>query len=179
MVTQQTCFLCKKKLGWIDDKFGKKVLSDSNIPIPEGFEMEDVLCYKCFKSEEARLNKPVQQPLKSQTEFLAKDEEVSSKCNADNIGKKEHKILDKAARILVPEAKYVYDSAKRGTPAKCPRCGKSLPKHSLTCLAKQMANPFYLMGAGIEFSNEAEKAYCSKCNGFLPDHKDGCPLKKK
>jgi len=71
MVTQQTCFLCKKKFGWIDDKFGKTALSNSNIPIPEGFGMEDMLCYKCFKSEEDRLNKPVQQPFKSQTEFLA------------------------------------------------------------------------------------------------------------
>jgi len=46
----QYCFLCKKKFGLIDEKFGKTMLTNSNIPIPEGFDLEDKLCYKCFKA---------------------------------------------------------------------------------------------------------------------------------
>jgi len=65
-VTQQTCFLCKKKFGWLDDKFGKTSLSNSNIPIPEGFGVEDIICYECLKSEEKRLQTSPP-PIESQT----------------------------------------------------------------------------------------------------------------
>ena len=42
----------------MDDKFDTSALTNSNIPIPEGFGLEDELCYDCFQSEEQRSYKP-------------------------------------------------------------------------------------------------------------------------
>lgn len=42
----------------MDDKFDKTTLTNSNLPIPEGFGLEDKLCYNCFQTEEQRSYKP-------------------------------------------------------------------------------------------------------------------------
>lgn len=56
----QTCFLCKKKLGYIDDRFGELEISYSNIPIPERFGEEDVICYKCLQIKKIEREKGVE-----------------------------------------------------------------------------------------------------------------------
>lgn len=50
-MVQQNCFLCKKKLGLIEDKFNRKDLTSLSIPIPEDFGLKDKMCSKCFHSK--------------------------------------------------------------------------------------------------------------------------------
>ncbi len=110
---------------------------------------------------------------------LTKDDKICSMCLDNEELKKKESNTDKYLRTFAPEWKYVLDSKERGQEIKCKSCGKVLPKHSLTCMAKQFANPFGMMKYGAELSKEASEAYCSKCHGFLPEHKDGCPLKSE
>ncbi len=118
------------------------------------------------------------------SENLTENDKVCSSCGdkLENEGRKykdENKdYKDKFVRTLLPEWTYVDDSSKHGKEVKCPRCDKVLPAHSLTCLAKQLSNPFYLHNAVQDFAKEVKNAYCPTCKGYLPEHKDGCPLKK-
>ena len=66
------CFLCNKKLGWLDDKFGKADITKFNIPIPEGLSDKDVICYNCLQSEENKSYKPISPPKKDHPEFQVK-----------------------------------------------------------------------------------------------------------
>ncbi len=142
------CFLCSKKIGSFREKYTIKDFQNEKLSPPPNFTDDRRICATCF----------------NQLKKVAPSKHEDYK--------------DELARIFVPEAKYVYDSKKRGIEVKCPRCGKILPKHSLTCIAKTLANPFATVKMGQDFASEAENAYCPKCHGFLPEHKDGCPLKK-
>jgi len=145
------CIICKKNMGFFENKFS--IMNYRGSPLlPDGLTENDKVCKVCFDKLK---NGDGKHPKEEQTDYK-----------------------DKLARIFVPEAKYVYDSKKRGTSVKCPRCGKILPKHSLTCIAKTFANPFTTVKMGQDFAKETENAYCPKCDGFLPEHKDECPLKK-
>ena len=48
----KSCFLCSKKLGFMDDTFGKYSLSKWEQSIPKGFGDEDVICYDCLPSQQ-------------------------------------------------------------------------------------------------------------------------------
>ncbi|MGI0057451.1 MAG: hypothetical protein ACREAK_08785 [Nitrosarchaeum sp.] len=145
------CFVCSKKIGPFREKYTIKDFQNDRVPLPPNFTEDHRTCAVCFNQLKKVKKETILEP-------------------------KNYK--DKLARVFVPEAKYVYDSKKRGVEVKCPRCGKILPKHSLTCIAKTFANPFATVKMGHDFANEVENAYCPKCDGFLPEHKDGCPLKK-
>ena len=136
-------------MGYLEKKYNAMDYQGSPL-LPDGLTENDKVCFLCFDK------------------FQNEEQKI----------KKDENYKDKLARTFVPEWKYVFDSEKRGTDVKCKRCGKILPMHSLTCMAKQFANPFSMTKMGMDFSKEAMNAYCPKCHGFLPEHKDGCPLKK-
>lgn len=60
----------------MDDKFDKTTLTNSNIQIPEGFGLEDKLCYRCFQSEEQRSYKP-DPPTPTPPKDKKKDDSIS------------------------------------------------------------------------------------------------------
>ena len=53
----KSCFLCSKKLGFLDVTFGKYTLSKEERSIPKGFGDEDVICPDCLHSQ-SKLEKP-------------------------------------------------------------------------------------------------------------------------
>ena len=71
-MTELRCFLCKKKLGWLDDKFEKEDLMRFKIPIPVDFSEKDTICHNCLQSEENKLLKPISPPKKAHPEFEVK-----------------------------------------------------------------------------------------------------------
>lgn len=142
------CHICKKNIGYFETKYNAIDFQG----IAEGLTEKDKVCSTCGDN------------LKSEGKKYHKEENKNYK--------------DKLTRAFLPEWKYIDDSAKHGKEVKCPRCDKVLPAHSLTCLAKQLSNPFYMLNAGQDFAKEVKSAYCPTCKGYLPEHKDGCPLKK-
>ncbi len=72
----KSCFLCSKKLGFMDDTFGKYALSKSEYSIPKGFGNEDVICYDCLQSQQ-KLEQPKREESKPEPKdkFVFKDKQ--------------------------------------------------------------------------------------------------------
>jgi len=64
----KSCFLCSKKIGFMDDTFGKYALSKGEYQIPKGFGDEDVICYDCFN-----LIRKLEQPKQKESKPEPKD----------------------------------------------------------------------------------------------------------